>query len=439
MAGQRRPVFLSYQLAAQGENSMSHRRKRWITHPGPVIPPPPGRRFVPGHYVCITRDQLFSGKTPNENYDGIPNMNVVSNAGPVCVGVKGVGVPHDWNEMEPLGATQPMGSRFDFGRINADLDQCANVPVAGGGGVMYFIILFVKSFRGKDTNPIPLDMQQPSADNNHSPTGYSTFFTTNVPGSDASGYSAWRWHPTVLARLKVLVTQLGIACGNHPNFGGIITQETSIGFNPNTAVDGYTQDKFSDALVDEQRSIAGAHLSWRGCSYINFMSQGTVNTARIALEKAAAGFMPFGTILGGPDLVTDLEGGNINSRCYPIYKDYQDGTHLSGDTPMPGTGPTSCSIQHAEWGGRSPAQAGAGNVSLMDLYNWATQSHFFTTADDPKARNHLPGSSSPSPLNLSIIWWTYQTSPDQPGGPKFNPDGAAVIAATADFAGPWAP
>lgn len=402
------------------------RRKRWITYPGAAPPPPTGRKYYPGHYTNFQYSQVHGA---GGAYTGIPHPGVVNDVGPVCTGLMGLCRPVEWNELEPNGATDPILSRFDFSNIQADLDQCAAYSANSGLGVMYFMKLITKSFRGLGTNPLPVDLQQPSAGNNNSPDGYATFFTNKGGAGGLDGYTVWRWDATVLARLTVLIQHLS-TLASHPNFHGVVFQESAIGITPNAAVDGYSLTKFKNALVQEHAICAAADANWRSVAFVNQIHSG----GKADLKDVCAQIQQYGAIVAGPDLVTDLSSSGLVNGTYPILKDYHFGTNTSGGSvTMPGTGPTGSSVQPAEWAPKPPADPAP--VVPGDLFNWATSSFKCKPGNGyTGARDHTPGSASPSPLNVDYFFWDY----DQSGTPTFNGGATPIIASFPQF-GSWSP
>lgn len=260
---------------------------------------------------------------------------------------------------------------------------------------------------------------------------YAQPFTTSL-ASGGGGWQAWRWSPTLLARYRVLVNAIGTHLDSNPNFGGIATQETSTGSSAGGVASTYTLDGFVGtdaytsagyiaAMKKETDYIATACPSARQLLYANFISGTSNNQGTSLLLDLAIYGQTNGVIWGGPDLVTDLEPGQINTRCYTNYTKVHNGTE-----GVLAPGPTFCSIQSAEWTGQQPAQVGT--VNLQDLYNYATSTFTYTTGG---ARDHSPTAPSTqrSPLNLDIIVTDWHNT----GSPSYAIDWRPIIAAHPTF------
>jgi hypothetical protein len=397
-------------------------------------PPPPGRRFFGGWYVAIAPSQQ-SGTPPGGIPNGgtvtgtYPNATVsgatVSNSGPVCSGVSCVVTRKNWSDMDNGDGT------YNWVQTDKEMAQAKAL------GVALFIIVIVRTFDGNGTlgdgtNPMPADI-----------AAYADPFIDSANPS-LSGYQGYRWSPTVIARLQTFCNAMGARYDLDPTFAGIATQETATGNTTGHAIshgtgnytvtltnglgnftssDVYSVSNFALALIMESRIIAAACPHARHLLYENFTngdnSSATLGTVAVAVQ-------PLGTIWCGPDMVTDAEPGNINTRCYPNYTHYHNGTN---GVPAPGL--TACAIQAAEWTGKSPAQKATPPtplVSMQDLYNWATASYTYTQPgtynDAVKPRDHRTGKPGASPLNLDIIITDWHIT----GSPQFNDiSGAGVV------------
>lgn len=422
------------------------------------------RRWTPGHYVAIADFQRVAA-------GGIPNPGLVSNAGPVSTGVKALVVRYDWNEVEASQDT------FNWTRMDKEIGQCAAL------GVQLFMMVVVRNFAGSSsvtftgsvggaiTGTLTAAVTNGSygclfsnndvrlvtvtggthaawsgaitagsvttgvlnlTSNSPLPSylwPYSQPFTASV-GSGSGGWQSWRWSPTFLARYRILVNAIGTRYDGNAHFGGIATQETSTGSSAGGVSSTYTLDGFvgSDAYTSagyiaamkkETDYIATACPNGRQLLYANFISGTSNNQGTALLLDLAIYGQTNGVIWGGPDLVTDLEPGAINSRCYTNYTKVHNGT---GGVLAPG--PTFCSIQSAEWTGASPAQVGT--VNLSDLYNYATASFTY-----PTGRDHSPTAPSTqrSPLNLDIIVTDWHNT----GSPSYAIDWRPIVAAHQTF------
>lgn len=399
---------------------MSTRRRKYIHHPGagggpPPPPPPPAKqRYNPGWWVVLLNADVYTKAGVST---GIPaSADIASSAG-VCVS-------RDWVELEPNGKSDPAGSgpgqRFSgFALIRADLATCATFN--GGKGRPYMLRLGVKSFRAAlGINPIPGDLQVPSAANNHSPNGYATYDpgSASVPAS----ITAWRWDPTIIQGLMELYAAFGAEFGSNVLMQGINTQETALGFQPDARVDGYTPALYTAALITDSKNIAAASPYFRHYDFINFhpgaytdaagnLQHTSVGQGTIYLAQVAAAVQPLGTVLAFPDWVT--QGGIVN-RVYDIHAAYstQGTVTRVGTTPltvtMPGSGPIGGSMQHDELTGN-----GVGDTPVVpeNLFNWGTSQFAYgivgsaathKSAAYAGAIDHSPGSSAPGPFVLDF-------------------------------------
>jgi hypothetical protein len=253
------------------------------------------------------------------------------------------------------------------------------------------MLIEVRTF--DNTNPAPPSL-----------ASFATFFANSGPAP--AGYQMWRWHPTVLARFKLLVNAIGARYDGRAHFAGIGTQETA---NGGVTAGGYSPANYLAALKQESDFIAAASPSSRHFAYLNFMGPGVNNQEGTAmLLEYAAYIQKNGAVIGGPDLAVS---GGIVDRCYPIYQ----AVHL-GTSPVAAPGPTFCSVQSPEWRGAPPAT----HQTMQTLFNYAT--------------GRAPDGSA-SPLKLDIIIWDWSNS----GGTEhFNP-AVSVIAAKLPTFGTYTP
>lgn len=429
---------------------MSHRKRRWLGHgnPGGTPPPPPIRMWAPGFIASFLRQSLFSG--PGGSYSGIPNPGQVGPNTPFPAGTTACNCPHDWNELEPNGMTDPVGVRFDFSRVQSELDDVAARSLVAGYSIKYILRIIVKSFRGLGTNPLPLDMQQPAPNNRNNPDGFASFFQNQLGGV---GYGTWRHDPVYITRFAFLIQKLGAQFKDHPNFHGISTQETALGWDTTPANDPYSQyspEAYKTNWIAEVAAISNASPNWRAFPLINFMAMDgaaagipkTAAQAAIYLAQGAAAVQQYGAVLAFPDMCTDLASGGVVDRVYDIHAAYGTAGTVtrSGTNPttvtMPMKAPTGGSIQRAEWIGIPPADplygpTGNKTVCIEDLYNWWTQSHTYTVAGGfPNTRDHRIGSSSPGMFTLDYLFMEYNNAGV---GQNFKPDGANMITAHPQF------
>lgn len=349
------------------------------------------RRYAAGHYVALSTDQMGTNVSgANSTYTGIPNPGTRTDTGPVSSNVKALVIRHRWNEINPTGTT------YDYTRLDAEIAQAAAFP---GGGVLIFWILVMRNFTGSAAaeNPLPADL-----------TAYSEVFQ-NTANPSANGWQTWRWSPTILDRFRTLVTKLGARYNNNVYFGGLATQETSVGtgvvggaattytVNGITGSDQLTLAGYIAALQAESNYISTACPNARHMAYQNFAGPPGTNAEQTAgLAQYAATVQANEGIFGGPDLVL---GGAIYSRCFPNYKLVHDGT-----APVAGRGATMCAVQPTEWTNAGPP-GNAIVASPLQRFNYGTGNTTATGAGAMPA-----GTSLPSLLNLDIIVWDWHTT-----------------------------
>jgi len=135
------------------------------------------------------------------------------------------------------------------------------------------------------------------------------WYVTNSP---SVGGAKWREH--YINRWVDLAKAVYDAYKDHPNFGGIATQESSLSF---TSTPGdYTQQKFHDAMLKQcqTRAVYGGDkdLKW----YQNFLA-GNTTIGDALLDDLATEILPYRVSMGGPDI---LRGNSaLETRVYPRY------------------------------------------------------------------------------------------------------------------------
>ncbi len=184
-------------------------------------------------------------------------------------GVTGIEKRYDWRTLEP---TQ---GNYDFSEIASDLNFVA------GQGLQFIVFIEDKTFN----KPMP------------TPDYLSAYTLPNRAG----GYTLLRWHPTVVAGIKALLTQLAARFDGNPNFEGVAIAETAVGLDDAALkVNGYTPEAYRDALIDILDTAAAqftrSQVSW----YMNFLPGQQRYLADIADAVA-----PLGVAMGGPDILPD--------------------------------------------------------------------------------------------------------------------------------------
>lgn len=309
--------------------------------PPRVALPESQRKFHPGHYVAIGRAELRKG---------------VSTA--LGEGVEGIQLRYRWADLEPKKG------QYDFSAISRDLDIVAQA------GLQFVVLLEDKTFRDEWPTPAYLHEEY------------------TLRGK--RGYTAKRWDPYVIERLERLVTRLGTQFDCHPNFEGIGLQETALGVAPEElAANGYTPEKYRDALVRVLRSAASSVPRSRVFWYMNFLPGNQAYIGDIA--NAVVGR---GVVMGGPDVLPENQA--LVRRVYPYYQQFNGRLKLFG------------SMQHDSYQHPRSDRAAAASSAL-----WSMEELYEFARDD---------------LHVDYIFWEYRSSP-KPGKQSFAwNDARAVIA-----------
>lgn len=382
----------------------------WRHHRHPIpkgtVPPPVLRNWNPGHYVwpSFAQTQSSIGQDSGTvtiapygliNYanTGVPGGHTgnagpwtANTTGPVTTGVKGIGMPYYWRDLEPTKGS------YDFTQIDADIAVCKAL------GVQLIIMVVMRTF----TN----DVAHNCAPGDASGATDNTRYLNQLPYSfnyteSGGGYQISRWNTTgqnVQARYTALITQLENRYGTDPTVEGIATQETAGNFTATEIANtGYTPTLYYAALTFEVDLIKAAGAKLRHFGYANDM-HGTGGDGFITqyYQYMAASNCSVG---GGPDILPDNSG--LNPRVYQNYADVVANTH-------PTDGPLFCSVQNTSFQ--------QGTRSLLELFQWSSG----TTLSSPS----LPASYIKF-LRLDYIFWNLVTN----GAPQFAPDAALVIAA----------
>jgi hypothetical protein len=243
------------------------------------ILPPKGpyvtdRKFNPGHYTVLLRSQ-----------NGLKFMQDALRPGSV-----GLVKRYTWRRLEP---TQGV---YDFSMIQADLQW------AQGYGQQLIVMIEDKTF--VQENPAPDYLASISAANR------------------AGGFSMVRWDPAYTSRWKALVAAMGARFDSHPNFEGVATQETALGFDQATLqAFGYTPEKYRDAYIDQFNSALVSMPKSRIFWYQNYF---VGNQSYIGTIAKAVG--PKGVVMAGPDVLPD--SSELNTKSYPFFAQYKGSMHL---------------------------------------------------------------------------------------------------------------
>lgn len=235
------------------------------------------RKYHPGHYVSMYK------------FDDSTDMMKA-----IKPGVVGMERRYAWSDLETsLGV-------YDFSKIQADLNFLS------GQGMRLIVLIEDKSFGGG--SPTPPYLQ--------------AYILANNKGT--GGYTAIRWSPYVVTRMKALMDALGKKFDAQPNFEGVALQESALGLSSTVMkANGYTPEKYRDALISDLIGAAQSFPTSRVFWYMNFLTGHQSYIADIATAVA-----PYDVIMGGPDVLPD--SASLKKLTYPFYTQFAGKMKLFG-------------------------------------------------------------------------------------------------------------
>lgn len=232
------------------------------------------RKFHPGHYTVLLRSQ-----------NALKYMQDTLRPGNV-----GLMKRYTWRKLEPSQGV------YDFSAIQADLVWVRSY------GQQLVIMIEDKTFKLED--PAPAYLASVSRRNR------------------IGGYSMLRWAPLYTSRWNALVAALGTRFDAHPNFEGIATQETSLGFDQAMLqAEGYTPEKYRDAAIVQLDAALASLPASRVFWYQNYLAG---NQSYIGAIAKAVG--PKGVVMAGPDVLPDRQ--ELVAQSYPYFEQYKGWMHL---------------------------------------------------------------------------------------------------------------
>ncbi len=204
-----------------------------------------GRKFHPGHYTALVRGQSTQAYMADS----------------IRPGVVGLMKRYTWRSLEPT-----LGN-YNFSELQSDLAW------AKAHNMRLIAMIEDKTFKLERPTPAYLD--------------------SYTPRNRAGGYTVVRWNPYVVGRLNALIKAMGSKVDSHPNFEGIATQETSLGFDgPVLKANGYTPEKYRDAYINilstASKSLPTSRIFW----YQNFFVGNQAYIGSIANAVASKGVRP---------------------------------------------------------------------------------------------------------------------------------------------------
>jgi hypothetical protein len=305
-------------------------------------------KYHPGHYVALNRSE-YQAQFANA----------------IKPGVVGVQRRYYWKELEPSFGV------YDFSEIEADLAEAAR------NDVQLVVFLVDKTFNSD--KPLPVYAQG------------SAYMAANR----ADGYTALRWKSNVVTRFTLLIEALGKRFDSHPAFEGVAIQESAMGLDDSVLdANGYTPEKYRDALIEILLSAASSMPNSRVFWYMNFLQGNQSYLADIARVVA-----PTGVIMGGPDILPD---DSDLKNAYPLYNEFE------------GKMPLFCSVQPNSY---RHIHATSG----WSTKYWTMQQLFNFGRDK---------------LNLNYIFWSNVTNP-APSGSYSIDNAYPVIANNPAFNPTW--
>ncbi len=233
-----------------------------------AAPAEAARKYHPGHYVGLPRGQDS-------------HSTMLASLEP---GVVGFMKRYTWRSLEPTKGN------YNFSEIQSDLNWAASY------GMRLVVMVEDKTFVLERPTP-----------------GYLDSLTVR---NRAGGYTVVRWNPTVVARMKALLTAMG-RFDAHWAFEGVALQETAPSFDDSILnAHAYTPEKYRDAYIGMLGTGAAAMPSSRMFWFMNFFPRRQEYIAAVANAVASKG-----VIMGGPDVLPDDKA--LKERTYPFYDQFQ--------------------------------------------------------------------------------------------------------------------
>jgi hypothetical protein len=265
------------------------------------------RKFHPGHYVSIGKPQARNGF-----------------GAALSDGIVGVQLRYRWADLEPSEG------RYDFSAVARDLETIAS------SGLQFVAFIEDKSFSDDPPTPVYLRAKY------------------TLPNRQR-GYTALRWDPYVNDRLKQLIARLGAQFDCDPHFEGVALQESAPSLDDDAlAANGYSPEKYRDALISLLHSAAAGVPRSRVFWYMNFLPGNQKYIGEIASAVIGTG-----VVMGGPDILPDNPA--LAKHVYPLYDQFQGRLKLFN------------SMQHNSYRHRRSNNGGSGSPywSMEDLLAFA--------------------------------------------------------------------
>lgn len=312
--------------------------------PDPLALASGGRKFHAGHYIALLRK-------------GGSQRTMAQSIKP---GVQGFIKRYSWRALEPSKG------KYNFSEIASDLAW------AKANGVRIIVMVEDRTFTPEKTLPLYLDKYQ-------------------LP-SRSGGFCTVRWAPDVINAWIALAQAMGRQFDSHPNFEGLATQETSLGFTSTQLKQfAFTPEKYRDGYIKELTAAANAMPTSRIFWMMNFFYGNQAYIGQIANAVASKG-----VAMGGPDVWPDNKA--LASRTYPYY------TQMRGKMPLFGQVEGLCYHEpHMTSGYRTKFW------TMTELFNYAR-----------------------TKMHVNYMWWVRLPGVQEKGSYDYN-DALQVIAANRTF------
>ncbi len=233
------------------------------------------KKYRPGHYISMNR-----WDTQSDMIDAIHP------------GVMGIQKRYFWKTLEPTEG------HYDFSHIRSDLQLLESHGMQ--------LVIFVEDKSFTDEQPLPDYLQVYTDKNRH------------------GGYTALRWKPAIIERMKLLVAELGKELDAEPAFEGIALQESALGLSDlSLTQNDYLPVLYRNALIEILGSAASHFQKSQVFWYMNFLSG-----QQTFLTDIAEAVYPLQVAMGGPDVLP--EDQSLRNLSYPLYPMYEDKMTLFG-------------------------------------------------------------------------------------------------------------
>lgn len=228
----------------------------------------PARKSHTGHWAVMLRG----------------NDSQAAMTGCLVPGVVGVMKRYTWRSLEPTSGV------YNFAEVRSDLAWARSKGAR--------LIVFIEDKTFVDEKPLP------------------DYLAAYDVANRTGGYTAVRWAPYVVARMRALVTAFA-AFDDDAYFEGLSTQETALGFDSATLdANGYTPEKYRDAYIAVLTAAANAMPKSRVFWTMNFIPRNQSYIRNIAEAASSRG-----VAMGGPDLLPD--SASLQSQVYPFYNEFK--------------------------------------------------------------------------------------------------------------------